>query len=96
MYATAFGSIVGLDLRSNSPAFRLENKLLDGLQTAMAVSPDQSWLASGTSSGVISLWDLRFQLPVVKCVHPSESRIRSLVIPGLSTGEVFASVQVTS
>ena len=30
VYATAFGGIVGLDLRSNSLAFRLENDLLEG------------------------------------------------------------------
>jgi phosphoinositide-3-kinase regulatory subunit 4 len=91
VYATAFGGIVGLDLRTNSPAFRLDNDLLEGLQTTMAMSPDQSWMVSGTSSGVITCWDLRFQLPIVKCTHPAESRIRQLVISG--SGEVLASVQ---
>ena len=81
VYATSFGGIVGLDLRSNTPAFRLENDLLEGLQTSMAMSPDQCWLVNGTSSGVITCWDLRFQLPIVKCTHPAESRIRQLVIP---------------
>lgn len=91
VYATSFGGIVGLDLRTNSNAFRLDNDLLEGLQTSMAMSGDQNWLVSGTSSGVITCWDLRFQLPIVKCTHPAESRIRQLSIPG--SGEVFAAVQ---
>merc|ERR1712223_956660 len=91
VYATAFGSIVGLDHRSNKPAFRLENDLLEGLQTSISMSPDQSWLVNGTSSGNLTCWDLRFQLPIVKCTHPAESRIRQLTIPG--SGEVLASVQ---
>ena len=68
-------------MRSNSQAFRLEHNLLEGIQTAMAMSPDQNWLVSGTSSGVLTCWDLRFQLPIVTCTHPAESRIRQLTIP---------------
>ena len=73
--------ISGLDMRSNSQAFRLEHNLLEGIQTAMAMAPDQNWLVSGTSSGVLTCWDLRFQLPIVTCTHPAESRIRQLAIP---------------
>lgn len=92
VYATAYGGIVGIDSRSKNEAFRLENDLLEGLQTSMAMSPDQCWLVNGTSSGVITCWDLRFQMPIVKCTHPAESRIRNLIIPEKS-GEVLASVQ---
>ena len=91
VYATAFGNIIGVDLRAKNEAFKLENDLLEGLQTSMAMSPDQTWLVNGTSSGVLTCWDLRFQLPIVKCTHPAESRIRQLTIPG--SGEVLASVQ---
>ena len=66
VYATAYGAIVGLDLRCNTPAFRLENDLHEGLQTSIAMSSDQCWMVNGTSSGVISCWDLRFQLPIGK------------------------------
>ena len=53
VYGTAFGSIIGWDLRqgapksrlqgcsAGTPAFKLENNLRDGVQTAMAISPDQ-------------------------------------------------------
>ena len=52
-------------------AFRLELDLQQGVQTATAVSPDQCWAVSGTSSGYLTCWDLRFRLPIVKCKHPS-------------------------
>ena len=53
VYATAYGSIIGWDLRqalpkSNSngsnkgtPAFKLENDLRDGILTSMAIYPDK-------------------------------------------------------
>ena len=78
-------------MRSNSQAFRLEHNLLEGIQTAMAMSPDQNWLVSGTSSGVLTCWDLRFQLPIVTCTHPAESRIRQLTIP--RSGKRFTKIQ---
>lgn len=93
VYGTAFGSIVGWDLRCSGTVFRLENDLLDGLQTTLAMSPDQNWAVCGTSSGVIKSWDLRFQLSIVKCTHPSEARIRQIVVPSGSSGEVLAAVQ---
>ena len=39
VYATAFGGVVGLDYRQQRPAFKVENDLRDGIQTAFAVSP---------------------------------------------------------
>jgi hypothetical protein len=39
LYATAFGSVVGLDYRQQRPAFKFENDLRSGIQTAFAVSP---------------------------------------------------------
>lgn len=105
VYATGFGNIIGWDLRQplpkkrgneyngTSPAFKLENDLRDGVMTSMATNHDKSWAATGTSSGVITCWDMRFQLPIVKCTHPSEARIRQLVIPPHLPGSVLAAVQ---
>lgn len=73
----------------------MELDLRDGVQTATAVSPDQCWAVSGTSSGVLTCWDLRFRLPIVKCTHPSEARVRDLLIPSKhhNSSSVWASVQ---
>ncbi len=93
---TAFGDIVGWDPRApndSNPSFVLRNGLRDGVQTALAVSPveDQAWVVSGSSSGLVTCWDLRFRLPIVKIRHPNEARIRSLEArPG---GAVWAAVQ---
>ena len=68
---------------------------VSGLQTALRISPDQSWSVSGTSSGKLICWDLRFHLPVVKFYHPSEARIRDLAIKaGNNTSQVLVAVQV--
>ena len=53
----------------------------------------KTWATVGTSSGVITCWDMRFQLPIVKCTHPAEARIRHLVIPPHYPGSVLAAVQ---
>jgi phosphoinositide-3-kinase regulatory subunit 4 len=63
-----------------------------GLQTAFAISPEQSWAVSGTSSGHLSCWDLRFQLPVVACSHPAEARIRQLLVQPGAASTVMAAV----
>ena len=34
-------------------AFRLQNDIKEGIQTALALSPDQSWCVRGTSSGYL-------------------------------------------
>ena len=39
--------------------------LRQGLTTAFTVAGQETWLAAGTSSGVVSVWDLRFKLQVL-------------------------------
>ena len=63
-YATSFGSIVGWDLRKPGNAVSFSSDLRQGLTTAMCVAGHESWLAAGTSSGVVTVWDLRFRLQV--------------------------------
>ena len=63
-YGTTFGTVVGWDLRKPGDAVRFESELRNGLLTALAASGDESWLAAGTSNGVVGCWDLRFKLQV--------------------------------
>ena len=99
VYGTSYGDIVGWDLRMREDAFRLQNDIKEGIQTALALSPDQSWCVRGTSSGYLTCWDMRFRLPIVKCCHPSEARIRQLLVVASHTAShsagpyVLASVQ---
>ena len=63
-YCTTFGSIVGWDLRKPGHAISFKQDLRHGLTTALSVAAEETWLAAGTSSGVVSVWDLRFRLQV--------------------------------
>ena len=42
-----------ISLRMRDDAFRLQNDIKEGIQTALALSPDQSWCVRGTSSGYL-------------------------------------------
>ena len=63
-YATTYGSIIGWDLRKPGNAINFTQDLRHGLTTAMCVAGQETWLAAGTSSGVVTVWDLRFRLQV--------------------------------
>jgi len=91
-YCTAFGSIVGWDIRKPGTAIRFSQELKQGLTTAMCVAGEESWLAAGTSNGLVGVWDLRFRLQVANLVHPARARVRRLV-GGLKAGQVLVSVQ---
>jgi phosphoinositide-3-kinase regulatory subunit 4 len=45
-----------------------------GLITALEVDELQSWLAVGTGSGFIDIWDMRFQLCIQGMRHPTGRR----------------------
>lgn len=79
VYATMFGSVVGWDLRTPSPAWKLDNDLKHGVITTFCVDSLNNWLTLGTSSGYHICWDLRFQLPISTITHPIGSRVRRLV-----------------
>jgi len=91
-YSTAFGSIVGWDLRKPGNAVKFSQELKQGLTTAMCVAGEESWLAAGTSSGVVGVWDLRFKLQVASLIHPARARVRRLV-GGSKPGQLLVSVQ---
>jgi len=91
-YCTAFGSLVGWDLRKPGTAVKFSQELKAGLSTAMCVGGDESWVAGGTSSGVVGVWDLRFRLQVATITHPAKARVRRLV-GGAKPGQLLVSVQ---
>ena len=45
---------------------------------------------SGTSSGTMACWDMRFQLPISSHFHPSRARIRRLSMHPLYQSWVIA------
>ena len=61
-YTTSLGTTIGWDLRKPGNAMKFQTELRYGLTTAMCVDSEEFWLATGTSDGMISCWDLRFGL----------------------------------
>ncbi|XP_044003488.1 phosphoinositide 3-kinase regulatory subunit 4 isoform X2 [Aphidius gifuensis] len=93
VYATLYGSLIGLDLRCNNPAWRLENDLKHGVITSFCVNNYQQWLALGTSSGVHICWDLRFQLPISSIKHPTGARVRKVTTHPTEQSWIISAVQ---
>ncbi|CAF3717218.1 unnamed protein product [Rotaria sordida] len=77
--ATSQGLIVGIDTRCSTPIFRFKNDLNHRLITAFEIDELQSWLAVGTGSGFIDIWDMRFQLCIQGIRHPTGARVISLL-----------------
>ncbi|ONH67192.1 Serine/threonine-protein kinase VPS15 [Cyberlindnera fabianii] len=59
---TSLSQIIGIDVRNMHTVFTLQNDPSRGVITSFTVSYDDSWALVGTSKGVMSLWDLRFQV----------------------------------
>ncbi|CAE7123924.1 unnamed protein product [Rhizoctonia solani] len=62
LYTTNLASVVVLDLRTMRVLRALENPRHFGPITCACLDKKQSWLVIGTTSGVLTLWDLRFGL----------------------------------
>ena len=78
LYSTVRGNIYGWDTRTAKDGWLLKPIPTHGLIQACLVDPTQSSLIVGTSRGVYTLWDLRFQLPVKSWLQPGESSVRLL------------------
>ncbi|XP_066593358.1 phosphoinositide 3-kinase regulatory subunit 4 isoform X2 [Prorops nasuta] len=93
IYATLYGSLVGWDLRCPNIAWKLENDLKHGVITSFCVNNYQQWLTLGTSSGIHTCWDLRFQLPITTIKHPNGARIRKVIAHPTIPSWIISSVQ---
>ena len=48
------------------------------LQRLACDGPDSPWLLTGTSRGHLTLWDMRFQIPLTQWDHPSGQPVEAL------------------
>ncbi|XP_057759581.1 serine/threonine-protein kinase VPS15-like [Arachis stenosperma] len=64
MYSTQNCGIHLWDTRSNSSNWTLKSTPDEGYVSSLASGPCGNWFVSGSSRGVITLWDLRFLVPV--------------------------------
>ncbi|KAK1551170.1 hypothetical protein Q3G72_031342 [Acer saccharum] len=64
MYSTQNCGIHLWDTRSNSNAWTLKAIPEEGYVSSLVTSPCGNWFVSGSSRGVLTLWDMRFLIPV--------------------------------
>ncbi|XP_043489067.1 phosphoinositide 3-kinase regulatory subunit 4 isoform X2 [Polistes fuscatus] len=93
VYASLYGSLVGWDLRCPGTTWRLENDLKYGIITSFCVNSYQQWLTLGTSSGVHTCWDLRFQLPITNIKHPTGARVKKVITHPTEPSWIISAVQ---
>ncbi|PHH88640.1 hypothetical protein CDD83_7270 [Cordyceps sp. RAO-2017] len=96
--ATNRSRILGIDLRSMSVLYELENPVHHGTPTCLCVDRKRNWICVGTSHGVIDLWDLRFKMRLKgwgvpgkasiyrMCIHPTKGRGKWICVTG-GTGQ---------
>ncbi|KAI8872504.1 hypothetical protein GQ42DRAFT_143384 [Ramicandelaber brevisporus] len=75
---TQLGNIILMSVRSLDVLWLAQSPPRFGSITAMVASQDGSWLVTGTSHGVLTLWDLRFRIAVRSWRLPHPTRVRAL------------------
>lgn len=86
LYTTQRNGIHLWDLRAQNDAWCLKAKPSQGYICATALASCYNWLVTATSRGVLTLWDLRFQIPVNTWQHPSSCLVES-ICPVLSQSD---------
>ncbi|KAL2173811.1 uncharacterized protein P884DRAFT_231482 [Thermothelomyces heterothallicus CBS 202.75] len=96
--ATNKSIIRGIDLRTMTLLYKLENPVHHGTPTCFCVDRRRNWLLLGTSHGVLDLWDLRFKMRLKAwgvpgkgsiyrlSVHPTKGRGKWVCVAG-GTGQ---------
>lgn len=70
MYSTQNCGIHLWDTRSDLDAWTLKANPEEGYVSSLVTSPCGNWFVSGSSRGVLTLWDLRFRIPVNSWQYP--------------------------
>jgi phosphoinositide-3-kinase, regulatory subunit 4 len=99
--ATNRSRILGIDLRTMTLLYVLENPVHHGTPTCFCIDKKRNWLCLATSHGVLDLWDLRFRMRLKGwgvpgkssiyriCIHPTKGRGKWVCVAGGSgQGEV--------
>ena len=79
LYGTTHGSVAVLDLRTMRLLRQLDNPIHFGGIATMCLDKNRTWLVTGTLSGMLVLWDLRFGLLL------RSWKVGPAVQPGFST-----------
>ncbi|KAL9242324.1 hypothetical protein vseg_016337 [Gypsophila vaccaria] len=80
MYSTQNCGIHLWDTRTNTDSWTLKALPEEGFVSNLVNDPSGNWFISGSSRGVLTLWDLRFLIPVNTWEYPRPCPIESLCL----------------
>ncbi|PSS01929.1 Serine/threonine-protein kinase vps15 [Actinidia chinensis var. chinensis] len=80
MYSTQNCGIHLWDTRTNSNAWNEKVSPEEGYVSSLVASPCGNWFVSGSSRGLLTLWDLRFCLPVNSWQYSLECPIEKMCL----------------
>ncbi|XP_078429707.1 protein kinase family protein / WD-40 repeat family protein isoform X2 [Wolffia australiana] len=80
LYSTQHGGVHLWDTRENSGTWSFEYSPEEGYVSSLALGTCGNWFVSGSSRGVITLWDMRFLLPVNSWKYPTECPIEHMCL----------------
>lgn len=93
LYSTQHNGIHLWDLRAQNNAWTLKASPEEGYVSSVVLGPCQNWLMSGSSRGVLTLWDLRFLIPVNTWQYPLGCPIEKmcLLVPATNSSPSMTS-----
>ncbi|XP_078170868.1 serine/threonine-protein kinase VPS15-like isoform X1 [Carex rostrata] len=80
MFSTRQCGIHIWDIRSNSDAWKFRLAPEEGYITSLVVGPCGNWFVSGSSRGVLTLWDMRFLVPVNSWNYSTVSPVEKMCL----------------
>ncbi|CAN8230088.1 unnamed protein product [Cochlearia groenlandica] len=95
MYSTQNCGIHLWDTRSDLDAWTLKANPEEGYVSSLVTSPCGNWFISGSSRGVLTLWDLRFRVPVNTWQYPIICPIEKMCLCYLPPSNVSMSTTTT-
>lgn len=80
LYSTQYNGIHLWDIRAQNNAWTLKASPEEGYVSSVVLGPCQNWLMSGSSRGALTLWDLRFLIPVNTWQYSDGSPIEKMCL----------------
>lgn len=81
VHSSQRGGLAAWDLRGGRDAWALPSSPSAGVVECFVLDPSShNWLLGGSSRGQLSLWDVRFRLPVNTWQHPGGAPISALAL----------------
>ncbi|ORZ03447.1 hypothetical protein BCR43DRAFT_483381 [Syncephalastrum racemosum] len=80
LFATTKGNIYAMDIMTMKVLWKLQNPPSHGLITSMVTDRRHTWLLVGTTRGILTFYDLRFQIALRSWMHYTKSRISAMIL----------------